>query len=145
MDLVYREYRCRPGGVYRVLDALHEQIPPGLSKWLDIPGLGPKKIYKVHRELGITEMAELVDKCRDGSVAELKGMGTKTADKILSSIAFMEKFGERCRADQAATVAKTFIDFLCGQPGVDAISLAGSSRRRQGPQDRPLRQDGRQG
>ncbi len=129
-SLATQIYAYADTGRLPVLDALHEQIPSGLIKWLDIPGLGPKKIYKVHRELGITEMAELVEKCRDGSVAELKGMGEKTAEKILSSIAFMEKFGERCRADQAASVAKTFNDFLFGQPGVDAISLAGSSRRR---------------
>lgn len=129
-SLATQIYAYAETGRLPILDKLHKQIPPGLIKWLDIPGLGPKKIYKVHQELGITEVAELVEKCKDGSVAALKGMGAKTAEKILSSIAFMEKFGERCRADQAAFIAETFLEFMRKQTGVEEISLAGSSRRR---------------
>ena len=38
-------------GEIPVLTSLHERVPAGLIKWLGISGLGPKKIYKIHKDL----------------------------------------------------------------------------------------------
>ncbi len=122
-------YAFAETGRIPVLDDLHEKVPEGLIKWLSISGLGPKKIYKIHKELDITELEELKEKCKNGSVAGLPGMGKKSAEKILKSIDWMEQFSERCRLDEATEIAERLIEELKDLDGVQEISIAGSLRR----------------
>lgn len=116
-------------GEIPVLTELKQTVPAGLIKWLDISGLGPKSVYKIHHSLGITELDELKKACEDGSVAALPGLGAKSAEKILKSIAWMEQFSERCRLDEAHIIADRVVGLLKDQPGVQEISVAGSYRR----------------
>lgn len=116
-------------GKIEVLESLRDRIPKGVIKWLDISGLGPKNIAKIHKELGISELEELKEACEDGRVAELDGLGEKSAQKILSSIEWMQQFDERCRLDQATDIARPMFNFLENQTGVEAIEIAGSLRR----------------
>ncbi len=122
-------YAYAETGSVPVLVKLRKQVPDGLIAWLGISGMGPKKIYKIHKELGITEIAELKEKCKDGSVAALSGMGEKSAEKILKSVAWMEEFSERCRIDEATAVAELFVEKMKDADGVREISVAGSLRR----------------
>jgi len=108
---------------------LRNKVPGELVRWLDISGMGPKKVYKIHKELGITTLDELKARCEDGSVAALSGMGAKSAEKILKSISWMEQFAERCRLDEARSIADRMINLLRDQQGVQEISVAGSFRR----------------
>ncbi|MDZ7772355.1 MAG: DNA polymerase/3'-5' exonuclease PolX [Balneolaceae bacterium] len=112
-----------------VLEELREQIPAGVIKWLDISGLGPKNIARIHDELGITEMDELKEACRDGRVASLDGLGEKSAAKILKSIEWMQQYDERCRLDQAEEAARPFLELLRGMEEVQRLEVAGSLRR----------------
>lgn len=112
-----------------VLSELKSQVPQGLVRWLDISGLGPKGVYKIHKALGITELNELKSACENGSVASLPGMGAKSAEKILKSISWMEQFADRCRLDEANEIAERMMNLLKDLPGVRDISVAGSFRR----------------
>lgn len=123
-------YAFAETGEIPILKKLHEKVPEDLIKWLGISGLGPKKIYKIHHELGITKIDELKEKCEDGSVAALSGMGDKSAEKILKSIAWMEQFSERCRLDEAMHISESIMESLKSLDGVQQISVAGSLRRR---------------
>ena len=76
-------YNFAEKGSIPVLDDLHNRVPKELIKWLDISGMGPKKIYKIHKELDITTIDELKEKVKDGSVAKLSGLGEKSAEKIM--------------------------------------------------------------
>lgn len=116
-------------GKIEVLESLRERIPEGIIEWLDISGLGPKNIAKIHKELGISTLKELKEACEDGRVASLDGLGQKSAQKILNSIEWMEQFGQRCRLDEATEVAEPIYNFMKGQEGVQAIEIAGSLRR----------------
>lgn len=116
-------------GTIPVLEDLRSRIPSGVITWLQISGLGPKNIAKIHESLGISELEELKEACSDGRVAELDGLGEKSAEKILNSIKWMEQFEERCRLDQAVAVAEPMYNFLKDQEGVEAIEVAGSLRR----------------
>src|SRR6056297_3275060 len=69
-------------GEIDVLESLREKIPAGVIKWLNISGLGPKNIAKIHSQLGISQLEELKEACQDGRVAELDGLGKKSAQKI---------------------------------------------------------------
>jgi DNA polymerase (family 10) len=116
-------------GKIDVLESLHERVPDSLVKWLDISGLGPKGIAKIHKELGITEISELKIACEDGRVAGLSGLGKKSAQKILDSISWMEQFEERCLLDEATAIADSIMGFLKNREGVEFIEVAGSLRR----------------
>lgn len=116
-------------GEIEVLESLRERIPPRVIDWLEISGLGPKNIFKIHKELGISELEELKEACEDGRVAALDGLGEKSAQKILTSIAWMQQFGDRCRLDQAAAIAQPIYRYLKDLEGVADIEIAGSLRR----------------
>ena len=116
-------------GTIEVLESLRDRIPEDIIKWLNISGLGPKNIAKIHDQLGISELEELKEACKDGRVASLDGLGEKSAQKILKSIEWMEQFDERCRLDEATEIAEPMYDFLKDQQGVEAIEIAGSLRR----------------
>jgi len=116
-------------GQIEVLVALRERIPEGVIQWLNISGLGPKNIAKIHKELDISTLKELKEACKDGRVAGLDGLGEKSAQKILKSIEWMEQFDERCRLDEAVEIAQPMFDFLKELKGVQHIEIAGSLRR----------------
>lgn len=116
-------------GTMPVLEDLKERVPKGLIEWLNISGLGPKNIVKIHQKLGITEISELKEACQSGAVADLPGLGKKSAEKIIKSIEYLEKFGERARLDQALEIAEPFFDFVKNLNGVQKCEIAGSLRR----------------
>lgn len=116
-------------GRIEVLEELRERIPEGIIGWLDISGLGPKSIAKIHGELGITELEELKEACRNGRVAALEGLGEKSSAKILRSIEWMQQFDERCLLSEAHETAIPFLEHLSGLEGVKRIEVAGSLRR----------------
>lgn len=116
-------------GSMPVLDALQEKVPVGLIKWLDISGLGPKNILKIHEQFGITEIDELKVLIENGELAKLPGLGGKSAEKIAKSIEWMEKFDERCRLDEATNIAEAIFESLKNLEGVQNIEVAGSLRR----------------
>ncbi|WP_069132273.1 DNA polymerase/3'-5' exonuclease PolX [Rhodohalobacter halophilus] len=116
-------------GTMPVLEDLKERVPKGLIEWLNISGLGPKNIVKIHQKLGITEITELKEACQSGAVADLPGLGQKSADKIIKSIEYLEKFGERARLDQALEIAEPVFEFVKNLEGVQQCEIAGSLRR----------------
>ncbi len=122
-------YALSETGEMPVLESFREKVPEGLVKWLDISGLGPKNAYKIHKELGISTLDELKQNIADGSVASLPGLGKKSAEKIMKSIEWMEKFDERCRLDEAKEIAEAIYHSLKDLEGVEQIEVAGSYRR----------------
>src|SRR3982750_618305 len=74
-------------GSSSVLKELKEEVPKGLIPLLQLPGLGGKKIAKLHKELGIEDITTLEEACKAGKVQNLAGFGKKTEEKILSAIA----------------------------------------------------------
>jgi DNA polymerase (family X) len=118
-------------GTMPVLESLKKKVPKGLMEWLNISGLGPKNIAKIHKELGITEITELKEACQSGAVADLPGLGKKSAEKIIKSIEYLETFGERARLDQALEIAEPIFEFVKNLDGVLQCEIAGSLRRYQ--------------
>ena len=116
-------------GEMPVLEKFKEKVPMGLIQWLDISGLGPKNILKIHQQFGISTLDEL-KKCIDrGDLAELPGLGAKSVEKIKKSIAWMEQFEERCLLSEADDIANELVQSLKNLPGVESIKVAGSLRR----------------
>ena len=109
---------------------LREKTPPGLLKILRLPGVGPKKVKILYDQLGIADLEQLRQACLAGQVAELKGFGQKTQQKILEGIDFLSRAGERVRLDEALDLATALLDSLRTFPGILRMELCGSLRRR---------------
>lgn len=116
-------------GHLEFLDRLKASIEPGLVEMLKIPGLGPKKISALRREIGVSSVAELEKACLEGRVAGLAGFGEKTQEKILAGIRNREAYSRRHLWWSAAAVAAPILAGLRSLPQVQRAETAGSLRR----------------
>ena len=116
-------------GRLEFLDKLMASIEPGLVDMLRIPGLGPKKIAALRRDLGIVSVAGLEAACKAGSVAALAGFGDKTQEKILAGIRNREAYSRRHLWWNAGGVADPILGGLRALPQVRRAETAGSLRR----------------
>jgi DNA polymerase (family 10) len=108
---------------------LRASVAPGLIEMLEIPGLGGKKVKKLHDALGVESIDALQKACESGKVAELKGFGEKTAEKILSGITNRAAYAKRHLWWAARAAADPILEGLRGLPQVDRAESAGSLRR----------------
>ena len=108
---------------------LRAEFPESIFQLFDISGLGPKKIAALHKELGVSSVADLKRVCEDGTAAKLPGFGDKTVVKLLEAIAFRDSHADTFRMDDAAAAAAEILDFLRGLPETSRAEVAGSQRR----------------
>ncbi|MBE1554466.1 DNA polymerase/3'-5' exonuclease PolX [Sporosarcina limicola] len=69
-----------------LLQELEETVPKGLIPLLKLPGLGGKRIAKLHEAIGIDSVDSLRAACVAGDVSKVAGFGKKTEENILSEI-----------------------------------------------------------
>ena len=117
-------------GESRYFEQLREATPEGLLELTDVPGLSIEKIHKIHQELGIASLAELEAAAQDGRLAKIKGMGPKTAQKILAGIAFSRNAGVLSLYPHAVVQANALLASARSHPGVLRAEIGGSLRRR---------------
>jgi len=96
---------------------------------MQIPGLGPKKVRALWTQLAVEDLAKLKAVCESGAVAELKGFGAKTQEKILEGIKNRIAYGKRHRWYEAAAIAEPILAGLRALPQVSLAESAGSLRR----------------
>jgi len=111
------------------LEELKKTVPPGLLELLRLPGLGPKKVRSLHKELAIDSLDALEKACQQGRVAELSGFGKKTEEKILAGIAFHRLYASQFHLDDGLTATQPILDALRSHPAVIRCDIAGSLRR----------------
>ena len=104
-------------------------VPSGLMDLLDIPGLGGKKIKVLHEQLEVDSIESLTVACKEGRVAELKGFGKKTEEKILSGIKNREAYAARHLWWDARARVEQILPGLEELPEVERVEAAGSFRR----------------
>lgn len=78
-------------GTLPFLDTVRAEVPADLVALLAIPGLGAKRLGRLHRELGVVDAKTLREGCADGRVATLKGFGPATARRILDGLDYLER------------------------------------------------------
>lgn len=113
-----------------LLEELRAAAPVGLSDLLTIPGLGPKRIHLLHRELGVDGLDSLEEAARAGKVAGVRGFGAKTEARILEGLAFARSSRRRRRYPEALEIAARLLDWLHSLPDVELAEIAGELRRR---------------
>lgn len=116
-------------GKIEELDGLKSQIPEGVVALMDIPGLGPKTVGAMWKDLKIESVGDLKKSIESGSIMNLPRMGKKTADNIKEAIEHMQSAGQRLPIGLAMPIAERVIAVLGEVVGVEQVTHAGSLRR----------------
>ena len=121
-------------GEMKALAKRRGQVPEGVVEFLRLPGVGPKTAARIWSELGITTLDGLQAAAEAGRLRGLSGLGQKSEEKILKSLA--EGAGQKpTREDRGLlgmglpAVARV-VAALAAHPAAIAVSEAGSVRRR---------------
>jgi len=117
-------------GTSATLEALRRELPPGLGALLRLPGLGPRRVAALHRELGITSLEALRRAAETGRLRSLPGFGPKTEARVLEAIRAHLDTGRRFLLAEVEGWAEALAGHLRAGPGVDEVVVAGSFRRR---------------
>ena len=116
-------------GKLKYHEDLKAGIAPGLVQMLDIPGLGPKKIQALNKQLGVDSIEKLEAACKAGEVANLDGFGEKTQTNLLEGIERKRQYASKHRLSDALAAAEPLLESLREHPAVIRCSTAGSLRR----------------
>ena len=112
------------------LDRLKAEFPEGILDLVEIPGLGPKTVVRVWKELDVTSVEALSAAIEDGRVASLPRMGKKSAENIQRAIQFARSKGDRtpiARAMDTARQVRAYMESTC--PEISQLVFCGSLRR----------------
>src|SRR4051794_3037064 len=120
-------------GEVHALTKRKQAVPVGLVELLRIPGLGPKSVRRVWKELGIVDLAGLTAAAQQQELRALSGLGAKSEERILAYVpaATDAPAGDgRTLLGTALPAALAVVSTLADQRGPDLVSEAGSLRRR---------------
>lgn len=92
-------------GGLKQLEKLKQRTPAELVDLLDVSGLGPKRVARLHTELGIDTLEDLEAAAAQDRIVELHGFGEKTQERILNDVQEQGK-EKRTRLDIAEQAAK---------------------------------------
>ncbi|MEE9508089.1 MAG: DNA polymerase/3'-5' exonuclease PolX [Anaerolineales bacterium] len=117
-------------GKLEFYERLITEVPESLPELLRVEDVGPKKVARFWKELGITSIEDLDKAARAGDVQKLSGMGPRSETKILESIeALRQRQSGRHLLGTVMTMADRLLNKLRAIDGVEEAELAGSLRR----------------
>jgi DNA polymerase (family 10) len=120
-------------GEIHALTKRRAQIPPEVVLFTRLPGLGPKTVARIWKELGVTTLVELQDAAASQKLRTLGGVGAKLEERVLKALAdAAAKPDEPSRPllGQGLPAVLGVVAALREHPAADLVSEAGSVRRR---------------
>jgi DNA polymerase (family 10) len=113
------------------VEALRQKHPASVRALLNIPGLGPKAVGRLRKELGVLSLDDLRRVLDEHKLRDLKGFGPKSEDKLRQSLERMAQQGALTRTAIAIALphAQRILNHLREVPGVTSATYAGSLRR----------------
>lgn len=78
-------------GTNQERDRVLGMVPKGLPELLRVPRLGPKRVRRLHAELGIDSLETLEAAAREQRLRAMKGFGATTEERILRGIAWVRQ------------------------------------------------------
>ena len=116
-------------GKSSLYEELKKEIPQELLSMLLIPGIGPKSVHRIWKELGITTKDQLRDAVKNGILSNLKGFGKKSEENILKGLDQVERYNATIPLGRALPIAEEIIKDLNCLSTIGKLSIAGSIRR----------------
>lgn len=115
-------------GAPKVYAQLAEEIPTGLLELFAIPGLGTKKIRRLHETLEITNLGELEYACRENRLLTLEGFGPKSQADILAGIKTLQRYQKSFLYSQAQAIALQLKEMIAASTKAQ-VAISGELRR----------------
>lgn len=116
-------------GTCVLLERLRKEMPAGVTELLRVPGLGPKRVKALYRDLDVKTLPQLLKAAARGRIRELRGFGEARETQIADAVKRRLSKAQRFKLAVAAQYAQPFADYLRGARGVDRVEIAGSYRR----------------
>ena len=117
-------------GTFKSHESLKKKLNPSLLDLLRLEGFGPKKVKLVYEELGIDSVDALESAAKKGDLRDLAGMGAKTEEKLLKSIAHFRTGIGRFRISVGVEKGEAILNYMREVKGIEQLEMAGSLRRR---------------
>ena len=113
----------------KVFTDLLEEIPPGLVEMTRLPGVGPRTVHTLWKELGVESVEELAE-LEEGRIADLKGFGTKSEERVLRAARTYNSQERRMLLDEATALGEHMLAFVRSHPSTVRAEVGGSLRRK---------------
>jgi DNA polymerase (family X) len=112
-------------------EKLKAKFPATLVEVTRVPGLGAKTARRIYDELGVENLTQLKEAAEQGRIAEMRGLGAKKEESILSSLEGVTEdgIGERLLLSNVLPVAEEIRSDLLTLGVANRIEIAGSARR----------------
>lgn len=117
-------------GKFSLLNDLERRVPEELSVLMKVPGLGAKRIKKLHEKLQINNLHDLEKAATANKIQKLAGFGAKTEQAIIEGIKTVKANGKRLRISTGEIILKSILEYLSRNKAITKIEVAGSFRRR---------------
>ncbi len=111
-------------------DELKKTVPKGITKLMEIQGLGPKKVKILYKKLGISSVKDLEKAAKQHKISKLPLFKEKTEENILKGLELYKTGEERTLLHLIIPIAERITNDLRNLKEVDQIVAAGSFRRR---------------
>ena len=105
-------------GKLEFLEKLKQEIPASLADWLQVPGLGPKKIALIWKTLNITALSELEAAAKNGSCATCPAWAQNLRLRSLKGLHHLSRRSGRIPLGRAYPLAQEIITTLKKVKGV---------------------------
>lgn len=116
-------------GKVRHFEKVKKDLPPGMFKIFGLEGVGPRRAYRLSKELGIKEISDLYKAAQAEKIAELEGFGEKSQNRIVKAIERRNREKGRTPLPIAFSLAEKLIAQIMKFPGVSRADPLGSLRR----------------
>ena len=118
-------------GSIRSAEKLKAKFPATLVEVTRVPGLGAKTARRIYDEIGVENLEQLKQAAEAGRIREIKGLGPKAEENVLSSLEGLTEdgAGERLLLSHVLPVAAEIRQDLLELGVAERIEIAGSARR----------------
>jgi DNA polymerase (family 10) len=113
----------------RDLEALRAQVPAGVREVLQVPGLGPKKVAALWKDLGIGSPGELEYACLENRLVSLPGFGPKSQQKVLAGLRTRARYAGKLLLPAALATQREVQALLAAGPSGGSFAWAGEAGR----------------
>src|SRR5262249_39998744 len=117
-------------GKCAMLEKLRREMPAAVTDLLKVPGLGPKRVGRLWRELKLRAPEQGLRAARPPRPRALSGFGEKTERQIEAALSAQIAKKGRTQLGVAAQQAVPLVKHLEQSRGVHQVVVAGSYRRK---------------
>ena len=120
-------------GSLKYHEELKQKTPVDLEDLLAVEGIGPKTVGLLYKKLGVKSLQDLENAAREHKIRDIKTLGPKTEENILSGIELAKQAKGRTLLGEALPIADDICErlrqWLCTAGERGRVEAAGSLRR----------------